>query len=416
MSTVPGMVVVGGGECGARAAFALREAGWNGPLTLVGAEAVPPYERPPLSKSMMTGPHASAPATICDTEILRNAGIDFIAGTTATDIDRDNHEVVLAHGRRIAYRRLLVATGATARPLPIPGAAADGVRYLRSHSDALALRDRLRPGARIGVIGGGFIGLELAASATMRGCAVTVVELAPRLMSRGTTPQIAAVVAARHERAGVDVRCGTGVARLERRDGATLLELTTGETLLCDTVVAGIGAVPETTLAQKAGLAVDNGVRVDTRLTTSDPDVFAAGDCCSWPHPLYGDRRIRLESWRNAQDQGGAAARNMLGADEPFATVPWFWSDQYDLTLHIAGLPDAATTEVVRRRHDGVEIRFGLGPDGRLLTASAIGTEGAAAQDIRLAELLIARRATPHSTTLADPTVSLKALLRQGPR
>jgi len=415
MSAVPGMVVVGGGECGARAAFALREAGWSGPLTLVGAEAEPPYERPPLSKSMMTRSHASAPATICDTGMLRSAGIDFIAGTTATDIDRDNHEIVLDHGHRIAYRRLLVATGATARRLPLPGAAADGVRYLRSHNDALALWARLWPGARIGVIGGGFIGLELAASATVRGCAVTVVELAPQLMSRGATAQIASAVAARHEQAGVDVRCGTGVVRMDRRDEAMLLELTTGETLVCDTVVAGIGAMPETALAQKAGLAVDNGVRVDTRLTTSDPDVFAAGDCCSWPHPLYGGRRIRLESWRNAQDQGSAAARNMLGADEPFTTVPWFWSDQYDLTLHIAGLPDAATTEVVRRRPDGVEIRFGLGADGRLLTASAIGTGNTTAQDIRLAEMLIARRATPHPTTLADPTAGLKALLKQGP-
>jgi len=409
------MVVVGGGECGARAAFALREAGWSGPLTLVGAEAVPPYERPPLSKSLMTEPHASAPTTICDTEMLRAAGIDFAAGIAATDIDRDHHEVVLADGQRIAYQRLLVATGATSRRLPLPGAAVDGVYCLRSHSDALALRDRLRPGARIGVIGGGFIGLELAASATVRGCTVTVIELAAQLMSRGATAHIATLVTARHEQAGVDVRCGTGVVRLERRDEEMLLELTTGEALVCDAVVVGIGAVPETSLAQKAGLAVDNGVRVDTRLTTSDPDVFAAGDCCSWPHPLYDGRRIRLESWRNAQDQGGAAARNMLGADEPFTTVPWFWSDQYDLTLQIAGLPDTATTEVVRRRPDGVEIRFGLGPDGRLLSASAVGTTNAVAQDIRLAELLIARRATPSPATLADPTAGLKALLRQWP-
>ena len=342
MSAVPGMVVVGGGECGARAASALREAGWSGPVTLVGAESVPPYERPPLSKSMMTGPPASPPTTICATETLRTVGIAFVAGVAATDIDRDRHEVVLATGQRIAYQRLLVATGATA--------------------------------------------------------------------------YIAAAVTARHERAGVDVRCGTGVVQLDRHDGELLLELTTGETLVCDTVVVGIGAVPETSLARKAGLAVDNGVRVDTRLTTSDPDVFAAGDCCSWPHPLYDGRRIRLESWRNAQDQGGAAARNMLGADEPFTTVPWFWSDQYELTLQIAGLPDAATAEVVRRRPDGVEIRFGLGPDGRLLSASAVGTGNAVAQDIRLAELLIARRATPSPETLADPTAALKALLKQCPR
>ncbi|MGW3289851.1 NAD(P)/FAD-dependent oxidoreductase [Streptomyces sp. NPDC001002] len=413
---MPGMVVVGGGECGARAAFALRETGWNGPVTLVGAEAEPPYERPPLSKSVLTGPPTSAPTTICDREILRTAGIDFVAGIAATDINRDHHEVVLADGQRIAYERLLVATGATPRRLPLPGAAVDGVHYLRSHGDALALRDRLRPGARIGVIGGGFIGLELAAAATEHGCAVTVIEAAPRLMSRGATAHIAAAITARHEKAGVEVRCGTGVVQLDRRDEELLLELTTGDTLVCDTVVVGIGAEPETSLARKAGLAIDNGVRVDTLLTTSDPDIFAAGDCCSWPHPLYDGRRIRLESWRNAQDQGGAAARNMLGADEPFTTVPWFWSDQYELTLQIAGLPDTATAEVVRHRPDGVEIRFGLGPDGRLLSASAVGTGNAVAQDIRLAELLIARRATPSPETLADPTAALKALLKQWPR
>ncbi|MFJ4784059.1 NAD(P)/FAD-dependent oxidoreductase [Streptomyces sp. NPDC088794] len=410
------MVVVGGGECGARAAFALREAGWSGPVTLIGSEAVPPYERPPLSKSVLTGPPASAPTTICDTETLRSAGIDFVAGVAATDIDRDHHEVVLATGQRIPYQRLLVATGANPRRLPLPGAAVDGVHCLRSHGDALALRDRLRPGARIGVIGGGFIGLELAAAATVHGCAVTVIESAPRLMSRGATAHLADTVTARHERAGADVRCGTGVVQLDRHDEELLLELTTGETLVCDTVVVGIGAVPETSLARKAGLAVDNGVRVDTLLTTSDPDIFAAGDCCSWPHPLYDGRRIRLESWRNAQDQGGAAARNMLGADEPFTTVPWFWSDQYELTLQIAGLPDAATAEVVRHRPDGVEIRFGLGPDGRLLSASAVGTGNAVTQDIRLAELLIARRAIPSPETLADPTAALKALLKQAPR
>jgi 3-phenylpropionate/trans-cinnamate dioxygenase ferredoxin reductase component len=399
-----GMVVVGSGECGARAAFALREAGWNGPVTLVGAETLLPYERPPLSKSMMTA-EATDPVTIRDTEAFRFTGIDFIAGVAATDIDRDSHEVVLADGRRIAYERLLIATGANARRLPLDGMA--GVHYLRSHSDALALRERLRAGARIGVVGGGFIGLEVAASATVRGCSVTVVEVAPRLMSRVVPTEIAAVVATRHEQAGVDLRCGTGVVRL----GAAL-ELTTGDTLECDAVVAGVGAVPETTLAEKAGLAVDNGVRVDDRLTTSDPDVFAAGDCCSFPHPLYGDRRIRLEAWRNAQDQGGAAARNMLGADEPFTTVPWFWSDQYNLSLHIAGLPDAATTEVVRRRRDGVEIRFGLGPDGRLLAASAVGTGNSVAKDIRLAEMLIAARATPDATDLTDPAAKLKTLLR----
>lgn len=410
------MVVVGAGECGTRAAFELREAGWTGPITLVGSENVLPYKRPPLSKSVLTGPEeACEPTALCESRALRDAGIEFIAGAAVTGIDRDAHHAVLSDGRRIAYQRLLLATGATARRLPLAGIDAGGVCYLRSRADALVLRDRLRPGACIGVIGAGFIGLELAAAAAARGCAVTVIEAAPRPLSRAVPTAIATAVADRHRQAGVDLRCGLTVERLTRWDGALLLELAGGELLECDTVVAGVGAVPETALAEKAGLAVENGVRVDDRLTTSDPDIFAAGDCCSFPHPLYDGRRIRLEAWRNAQDQGRAAARNMLGDDQPFAAVPWFWSDQFDLTLQIAGLPDAAAQEVVRERPDGVRIRFGLGDDGRLLSAAAIGAGNAVSKDIRLAEMLIARRAAPDAAALTDPATPLKALLRQAP-
>jgi 3-phenylpropionate/trans-cinnamate dioxygenase ferredoxin reductase subunit len=404
-----GMVVVGAGEGGARAAMALRANGWDGPVTLVGAEDAVPYERPPLSKAVMTSADQVPPA-ICDDAVLDAAGIAWARGVAATRVDRDAHEVVLADGRRIAYQRMLLATGARARRLELAGS--EEVLYLRSHADALALRDRLDPGARVGVIGGGFIGLELAASASRRGCAVTVVEVAPRLMGRVVPPEIAAVVAARHLRAGVDVRCGAASTGLHRRANGWHIELADGDDLVCDTVVAGVGAVPETALAEAAGLAVDNGVAVDDRLTTSDPDIFAAGDCCSFPHALYDGRRIRLEAWRNAQDQGAAAAANMLGADEAFATVPWFWSDQFDLTLQIAGLPGYADTELVRHRGDGVDIRFGLATDGRLLSAAAVGAGNAVAKDIRLAEMLIARRAAPDPVALADPSVTLKALLK----
>ena len=390
------MVVVGAGECGARAAIALRERGRE--VTLVGAEV--PYERPPLSKAVLT-----ADAERATIDVPRVA---FAAGVTATDLDLDDHRLTLSDGRNIGYDRLLLATGAVARRLPGP----DGVHHLRTHHDALALRAELTPSARVGVVGGGFIGLELASSAVARGCAVTVVEIAPRLMGRAVPEPIAAVMAARHAAAGVDVRCGTGLTRIARSSAGWHLDLTTGDALTCDVVVAGVGSVPETTLAEKAGLAVENGIRVDGLFATSDPDVFAAGDCCSFPHPLYGGRRMRLESWRAAKDQGSAAALAMLGGTEPYAVVPWFWSDQHDLSLQIAGLPDAAATEVVRTRPDGVEIRFGLAAGGRLLAASAVGPGNAVAKDIRLAELMIARRATPDPAALADPAVALKTLLR----
>jgi 3-phenylpropionate/trans-cinnamate dioxygenase ferredoxin reductase subunit len=394
MSRAPGIVVVGGGECGTRAAFELREAGWQGPVTLVGAEPGLPYERPPLSKSVLAG---GPPVPACDEARLRDAGVRHVAGVAATDIDRERHELVLGDGRRVGYDRLLLATGAVPRRL----AGLPGALQLRSLADALALRDRLRPGTRVGVVGAGLIGLEVAAGAVARGCAVTVVEAAPRPLARAVPAAVAEVVAARHAQAGVDLRCGVDGA-----DGA--------ETALtgCDVVVVGVGAVPETALAEKAGLAVSNGVLVDDRLRTSDPDVYAAGDCCAFPHPLYGGRRVRLESWRNAHDQAVVAARNLLGADEPYTAVPWFWSDQYDLTLQVAGLVDAAATEVVRTRADGVELRFGLEAGGRLVSAAGVGPGNAVAKDVRLAERLIAARAAPDPADLADAGVPLKALLR----
>jgi 3-phenylpropionate/trans-cinnamate dioxygenase ferredoxin reductase subunit len=357
----------------------------------------------------MTAVETPAPATICETAQLAAAGIDFLGGVLVSGIDREAHEVILADGRRIPYARLLIATGARARRLRIPGA--DRVLYLRRFSDALALRDRVRPAVRIGIIGGGFIGSELAASFSARDCAVSVVELSTRLMGRGVPAEIADLVAARHIAAGVTLIFGAGVARIEATGGGSRIVLDGGAAIECDVVVAGVGAIPETTLAESATLEIENGVKVDGRLTTSDPDIFAAGDCCSFPHPIFGDRRIRLEAWRNALDQGNAAARNMAGAGETYAAVPSFWSDQYDLTIRIAGLPDAGAVEVVRTREDGVDLHFALGADGALVAAGGVGQGDAVAKDIRLAEMLIARRAAPDPELLANPSISLKAML-----
>jgi 3-phenylpropionate/trans-cinnamate dioxygenase ferredoxin reductase subunit len=224
-------------------------------------------------------------------------------------------------------------------------------------------------------------------------------------------------MAARHLAAGVELRCGVGIERIEpvegndHRGGARIV-LTDGSAVEVDVVVAGVGALPNTELAAAAGLEVDNGIAVDRFLRTSDPVIFAAGDCCSFPHPLY--RRIRLEAWRNAFDQAEVVARNLLGAEEPYERIPWFWSDQYELGLHIAGLPSAATEEVLRVRPDGAVLRFGLDADGRLVAASAVAAGTGIAKDIRLAELLIARGARPDPAALADPSVNLRALSREG--
>lgn len=405
------MVIVGAGECGARAALTLREQGWQGGITLIGEETLPPYERPPLSKAVMVTDPEPAPAHSLTAEIACEKRIELMSGVRVTRIDRAAHEIARDDGRRIRYTKLLLATGAQPRKLTVEGAEPGNIYYLRSFADARALRAKLLPGTRLCIIGGGFIGLELAASATKRGCRVTVLEAAPRILMRGVPAALAALIARRHEQAGVVFGIGVAIARIISNSDAERVVLADGSEIACDVIIAGIGAVPDTVLAESAGLAIENGIRVDGRLATSDPDIFAAGDCCSFPHPLYGDRRVRLEAWRNALDQGALVARNMLGAGQIYDTVPWFWSDQYELTLHIAGLSDQCASHVKRDLGGGAELHFHLGEDGRLMAASGFGPIGKVAKEIKLAEMLVQRSARPSADQLASPDVRLKSLL-----
>lgn len=403
------MVVVGAGEAGARAVVALRENGHTGPVTLIGDEVHLPYERPPLSKAAISGKAEPDPALILDEARLAAHGIAHLAGVAVIAIDRLAHAVRLADGRQLSYRKLLLAIGARPRRLQVAGAGPDNVLYLRNFADALALRVRLRRDIRLVVIGGGFIGLEIAAAAVERGCAVTVVEMAPRILGRAVPAEVAAVVAARHREAGIRLIVGIEIEGIVRSGRQETVVLADGTRLGCDAIVAGIGAIPETALAEAAGLAVEDGVRVNECLVTSDPDILAAGDCCSFPHPVFDGRRLRLEAWRNAQDQGGHAARSMLGATEAYDRVPWFWSDQHDHTLQIAGLPDEADSMVLRGPAE-TPLYFHL-KAGRLVGASGVGPDGRIGREIRLAEMLIQQRAHPDPALLADPAVKLKSLL-----
>lgn len=405
------MVIVGAGECGTRAALALRENGYRGPVTLVGTEPHPPYERPPLSKDLITCDGLPSAKGISGATTLAEAGIEHLRSTTVDGIDGENRAVTLIGGERIGYDRLLLATGATPRRLPLAGTDDPRCRTLRTFDDALAIRAHIDAGRSLAILGGGFIGLELAASARRRGAAVTVIEAEDRLMKRGVPEEIAAHLAARHRGEGVDIRCGTGLAAIMPAEDGLILTLGDGTMLTTNLLVIGIGVVPETALAAAAGLALDNGIAVDDRLRTSDPHIFAAGDCCSFPALHYGGRRVRLEAWRSAQEQGALAARNMLGADKPLAAVPWFWSDQYDLGLQIAGLAEGAATVVRRDCSADAFILFHLAADGRLLAASGIGPGTTVGRDIRLAEMLIARHARPTPEELAAPEVRLKTLL-----
>ena len=400
-----GMVIIGAGKAAASAIVSLREHKWTGSITLIGDEPHAPYDRPPLSKSAITGQLEPQPVYILDTSLLNSLGVTFIAGTAAVGIDRMDKAVMLADGTRIPFHRLLVATGARARELPLNGA--EHLRSLRSFSDAKSLRNEFCPGRKVAIIGGGFIGLELAASANRRGCAVTVIEVQPRLLMRGVPANIANKVAMRHTTAGVSIITEAKVDSIS----SNAVFLNNGRNVSADIIVAGVGAVPETFLAQTAGLEIDNGIACDAQMRTSDPYIFAAGDCCSFVHPLYENRRIRLESWRSAHDQGALAAQNMLGQARTYEAVPWFWSDQYELTLQIAGIPPESAKAVTRKLKDDAFIDFHFDSSGRLAYASGIGRGNFIARDIRLAEMLIGRRAAPDPAVVADPTANLKSLL-----
>jgi 3-phenylpropionate/trans-cinnamate dioxygenase ferredoxin reductase subunit len=332
-------------------------------------------------------------------------------GVNAVAIDRAGHSVALEDGKSLPYDKLLLATGAVPRRLPLPGADGGRCVYLRTHDDAVRIRGALTAGSHVAILGGGFIGLEIAASARKRGADVTVIEALPRILKRGVPEEIARVIDARHRAEGVTLICGKGVSAIREHLSGIEIVSTGGSAISADLLVIGIGAVPVTELAQTSGLAIDNGVAVDERLRSSDPNIYAAGDCCSFPLAIYGGRRVRLEAWRNAQDQGNLAARNMLGHDEPISSVPWFWSDQYDLTLQVAGLAEGATTHITRPISDDAFLQFHLAEDGRLLAASGIATGNAIARDIRIAEMLVAKSARPDPAALADPGVKMKSLL-----
>lgn len=407
-----GMVIVGAGEAGARAAAELRAQGWTGPLTLIGSEKQLPYERPPLSKQQLTAEVEPPAAVILDERMLSEHKIRFLTGIAVEQIDRAGHIVTLSGGSQIRYERLLLATGARPRKLTLGGSGVQSVLYLRNFADARFIRERLQPGKRVAVIGGGFIGLEVTASAIARGCSVTLIEAAPRILMRGVPEEIARMTEARHRAAGVKFQIGAGIVAIDRADHEYVISLADGMAIRCDTIVAGVGAIPETALAEGCGLELDNGIRVNEMLVSSDPDIFAAGDCCSFPHPCYENRRIRLEAWRNAQDQGTHAARNMLHSPLPYTALPWFWSDQYEQTLQVAGLTDCGERTVLRNLGEAGKLFFHLNGEGRLMAVSGMGPGGSFAKEFRLAEILIERQTRLDPESVANPANRLKDFVR----
>lgn len=400
------IVIIGAGMAGARACINLRALGYGEAITLLGEEQHLPYDRPPLSKASLTQEAEPTPVWLMDEVIARELKVDVRRGVAAMSISRDEKIVTLGDGLHIAYDKLLIATGARPRKLPIPGG--EYALMLRNHEDSVELRRRFVAGKSIVIIGGGFIGLELASSAVEKGCQVTLIEAQPRILMRGVPEGIAKIVYERHVKAGVTMLTGIGVSHLTENE----VHLADGRVLPADSIIAGIGAVPETRLAAAAGLAIDNGIACDQHMRTSVPDIYAAGDCASFLHPKLGNRRIRLEAWRSAQDQAATAAENMLGGTKEHAALPWFWSDQYELGLQMTGFAEMGPITIARMPRDDTLVLFHLAADGALMGASGIGPGNAIARDIKLAEMMIARGLKPPVDVLADPAQPLKPLVK----
>jgi 3-phenylpropionate/trans-cinnamate dioxygenase ferredoxin reductase component len=344
---VSSVVIVGTGQAGFQAAASLRQAGYEGQVTLVGEEPGLPYQRPPLSKTFLKGDGDAGEVHLRPETFFASKEIGPVAGDRAVRVDREARQVELASGRGLPYDALVLATGSRPRSLPVGGSDLDGVLFLRTVADALRLRERLEGGPRVVIVGGGFIGLELAASAREKGAQVTVIEALDRTMSRVVSPEMSAHFASLHEEQGATILHGATVAGLTGNGTVSGVELGDGARLDADLVVVAIGIVPNVELAEEAGLGIDNGIVVDETLRTADPAIWAIGDCASYPSAHAG-RRVRLESVQNATDHGRAVAASVMGEASPYAALPWFWSDQHTRKLQIAGLLDACDATVVR--------------------------------------------------------------------
>ena len=405
-----GVLIVGAGYAAGELAIKLRQGGYEAPITMVGAEAHLPYHRPPLSKSFLSGETQHEELLLRPATIYTKSNIAFLANTRVAAIDCAAHTATLHDGRTLPYEKLVLATGGHARKLPCPGADLAGVHTLRTLDDVAAIRAYLTPGARLVIVGGGYIGLEVAAVAIKQGVSVTVIEAATRVLARVAGMEISAFYEKVHRDAGVTVLTNQSVTALTAMPedpahvGAVLLG--DGRTLPADFVIAGVGLVANTQLAEAAGLKVDNGVWVDEYCRTEDPYVLAIGDCSNHPSAFLG-RRVRLESVPNALEQARVAADTVCGKLIPYGAVPWFWSDQYDLKLQAAGLSDGYDQVVLRGSMEARSFLVFYLRQGKIIAADAVNKPG----EFMLARRLVGAAVAADIGHIADPSVPLKSLL-----
>src|SRR5262245_41569752 len=409
-----GCVIVGAGQAGFETAAALRAEKYQGSITLIGEEPHLPYQRPPLSKGFILDKQGMDEIELRPSQFSRDPGIDLVTGDRVTAIDRAARRVQLASGGTRSYDALVLACGARNRLLPVPGADRDGVLYLRTLDESRTVKQRLQDASAVVVVGGGFIGLEIAASARSLGKSVTVLEAQPRLMPRVVAPLVSAFYDALHTDRGIAVLCQACVTEIggdpERGGHVRSVTLSDGSSYPADLVVVGIGVVPNAELAHDAGLETANGIVVDEYLqTTSDPAIYAIGDCAAHPNPFAGDpgrqaSRVRLESVQNAADQARSVAASIAGKRAPYTAVPWFWTDQFDIRLQMAGLSHGYDQAVTRGSPDAQKFSVYYFRQSRLIAVDSVNRPA----DHIVARRLLAAHATVTPEQAADERVNLK--------
>ena len=401
------IVIAGAGHAGGSAAAMLRQLGWLGAITLIGEEPIPPYQRPPLSKAWLKGEATAESLALRPAKFYPGATIDLRLGTRVIAVDRAAKTVMLSEGGKLAYDTLVLALGARARRLSLPGIELDGVLELRSAADAERLKAALRAGARLAVIGGGYIGLEAAASARALGAEVVIIERESRVLARVACPILSDFFQTFHRGQGVTIELDAQISALEGAAGRVAgVRLGDGRLIGCDAALIGVGAVANDDLARAAGLTCHNGIAVDLAARTDDPAIFAIGDCTSRPLPLY-NRLGRLESVPNALEQAKQAAAMICGKPPPTPEVPWFWSDQYDLRLQIAGLPFDSTDIAVRGNVGaGRFALFHLTADSTVQAVEAVN----APTEFMGGRRIIARRKRLTRAHIEDMSISMQEL------
>jgi 3-phenylpropionate/trans-cinnamate dioxygenase ferredoxin reductase subunit len=400
-----GIVIIGGGQGAGQAAASLRQLGYEGTVTILGEEAFPPYQRPPLSKQYLSGEMPLERVYVRAEKFYTDKDIDLRTNTRVTALDVETKTVTTEAGEAISYDKLMIATGSRPRKLNIEGSDLEGIHYLRTIADVDGIAKAMKTAKNLVIVGGGYIGLEVASVAATSGLNVSVLEMEDRILQRVTTPEMSAYYDQLHSGRGVNIMTNTGVSGFEGSSDGSVEKVLCGDTSIeADLVIVGIGIIPNIELAADAGITCDNGIVVDDHCQTSNPDVYAIGDCSNHPNPIL-NRRLRLESVPNAMEQARVACANICGGDKIYAAIPWFWSDQYELKLQMVGFSSDGDTQVLRGDQSANQFAIFYLKDGAVVAVDAVNSP----REFMICKQLYGKQVDAEK--LADSEVDLKTLL-----